>query len=74
MAHRGEGMNGTARLPDLLEKLEALLDNVKIERHVFQHLSNAMRDVNGVQLSGVVAELALLQTMLEEFIKELGEG
>lgn len=65
-------MNGTERLPDLLEKLEVLLDNVKVEQRVFQQLSNVMRDENGVQLGGVASELALLQALLEQFIKELG--
>lgn len=65
-------MNGAARLPDLLEKLEVLLDNVRIEQRVFWQLSHIMRDENGVRLDGVANELAQLQALLEEFIKELG--
>lgn len=71
MAYRGEGVNNGTTMPDIIDRLEALLHDIKVERHVFKRLSNVLREDNGVQLSSVAAELETLQTMLEEAIKGL---
>jgi hypothetical protein len=56
----------------VVEKMEALLDNVRIEQRVFARTSRIMRDDNGAQLGEIAAELEQLAALLVEFIKELG--